>query len=228
MLNELLTSRLSACFHYSALRLFGGLFVSQVLFYPSGARAAAVSEPQALDESGEDAPRGSVSAGLLTGAALWGPHISAEYNVGDFSLSATYRFVGLGFGTQFAYYRAHEELDPLLSFGVGARGNVYLSSELSGWHVGPGIEYARLVVHSEDYVDSVVDNYILPSAHVGYRFSLGPVFLNPSASVNYAVYLGATSIAGSDTEDLFREGSQGGRETNYLGGDLRVEFGVYF
>jgi hypothetical protein len=190
-----------------------------------------VSTPEAGSEQAVQVsiPTGSVSVDPL-GIAMWGLSFSGEYNFGPASATLMYRFIGAGFASQMTITETHEFIDPLRSFGLGLRGNIYGSPTLSGAHLGLGLEYARVAVEEEDYKDLTASHYLIPSAHVGYRFALGSFFLNPSASVNYAFFAGRSLISRdvSDPEALLRDGLQPSLENNYLGGDVRFEVGHYF
>jgi hypothetical protein len=175
-----------------------------------------------------EVPRGSVSFDP-TGVLLWGTSFSAEADLGPISLTAMHRWIGTGLATHLLYAEGHDFVEPLYSHGLGVRANYYLTGGLSGLHLGAGVDYALVVSEVEDYKNYAGANYLVPGLLLGYRFKLGAVFLDPSASFNQAFFIGQSTLRRkvSDPEELLHGGRANINRAHRTGGDFRLEFGFY-
>jgi hypothetical protein len=173
------------------------------------------------------------------GGIAWGPSVSAEIGLSDnVSLSVMYRFLGLGLTTRaLAQTVGYGSFDAYSSIAASARGNYYFGDQLSGPHLGFALEYARPVTttidlsEDDDHRYANAAHFLVPALHLGYRSPFGRFFLHPSASVNYAIYLGDSSFdIGRDPNSEFDLAGTVPPllAKNQLLADLRCDIGFYF
>jgi hypothetical protein len=194
------------------------------LLLPGSAFAADAAQLAPTDAT-PDAPvahHGSAFVDPL-GFLLFGPTLGVEAGSGHFSATLYGRWLSSGVLAHSLFLNDNDAF--AFSYGVGVRGRYFLDDNLSGPHLGAGLEFVHSRVDNSLNLITTKSNYIVPLLEGGYRLPISSVYLGAAAALGYA-FKTSTSV-----EDL-----PGGRSAasfeatnkSTIYGSASLEVGVYF
>lgn len=133
---------------------------------------------------------GSVTANVA-GLLGFGLSTMLEFGGEHFGVNARMRFPQAGVISHFLWPNGDEKLGFSIAVGGGARFYVAERHWMSGFYVGPFIEWMRISVIDDEERKDEVWTYMFVAADLGYRWRFGAFLLGAGAVLGGAISLSA-------------------------------------